>query len=208
MTLTPLGPQLHQLLQTISLYGRWSTSGSDRGIAHFFTATRNTIDGAGETKKEEQTNKTNKMLGLTQVQKRSYVTLCMCGLTLAWATSENSTTLLECRLIFPHCGWTQLMPTGLSAPVPTGHSRHPSPTANFSVALSHSLTGVPFLLTVTPRSQVQNLCLVSRQNRQRNRLLGGPPTQCYNGFFVDFQFISVPYKWHCGVLLKHRSESS
>ena len=46
------------------------------------------------------------MLGLTQVQKRSYVTLCMCRLTLAWVTSENSTTLLECRLIFPHCRWT------------------------------------------------------------------------------------------------------
>ena len=48
------------------------------------------------------------------------------------------------------------MPTRLSTPVSTGHSRHPSPTANFSVPLSHSLTGVPFLLPVTLRSQVQN----------------------------------------------------
>ena len=44
----PLGPTLHQLLRTISLYGRWSTSGSDRDIAHFFTATRNTIERVGE----------------------------------------------------------------------------------------------------------------------------------------------------------------
>ena len=35
------------------------------------------------------------------------------------------------------------MPTRLSAPVSTGHSRHSSPTPNFSVPLSHSLTGVP-----------------------------------------------------------------
>ena len=91
---TPSAPTLHQLLRTISLFGRWSTRGSDRGIAHFFTTTRNTIEGAGE--KREQTNN---MLGLTQVQKGSYITLCMCRLTLAWVSSENSTTLLECQLI-------------------------------------------------------------------------------------------------------------
>ena len=77
-------------------------------------------------------------------------------------SSENSTKLLgmptypdrssslsldpiSCRLVSP-----------LRCPVPTGHSRHPLPTANFSVPLSHSQTGVPFLLPVTPRSQVQN----------------------------------------------------
>ena len=48
------------------------------------------------------------------------------------------------------------MPTGLSAPVSTRHSRHPSPTAFFSVPLSHSLTGVPSPLPVTPRLRVQN----------------------------------------------------
>ena len=142
-------PTLHQLLQTISLlYGRWSTSGSNRGIAHFFTATRYTIEGAGE---KEQTNK---MLGLTQVQKGSYVTLCMCRQTLAWVTSKNSTTLLECQLIFPHCGWTlSHADSSLYCPVLTGHSRRQLPT---SLLLSCSLTGIPFLLPVTPRSQVQN----------------------------------------------------
>ena len=38
----------------------------------------------------------------------------------------------------------------------TGHSRHPSPTAFFSVPLSHSLTGVPFLLPFALRSRVQS----------------------------------------------------
>ena len=71
------------------LYGLWSTSGSDWGIAHFFTL-QEYNRGSGRKK-----NKRTKRLGLTRVQKWSYVTLCMCRLTL-----------LECRLIYPHCGWT------------------------------------------------------------------------------------------------------
>ena len=51
---SPSAPTLHQLLRTLSLYGRWSTSGSDRGIAHFLTATRNTIEGAGGKRTNEQ----------------------------------------------------------------------------------------------------------------------------------------------------------
>ena len=60
----PLGPHVTSTLLTISLlYGRWSTSGSDRGIAHFFTATRNAIKGAGG-KNKKQTNKTNNRPGV------------------------------------------------------------------------------------------------------------------------------------------------
>ena len=124
-----------------------------------------------EREKKEQMNK----LGLTQVQKGSYVTLCMCRLTLAWITSENSITLLECRLIFPHCGWTLSHPTGLSAPMSTGLSVVPRQLLP-RASLSNSLTGVPFLLPVTRDLESKTLCLVSRQNRPRNRLLGGPPT--------------------------------
>ena len=65
-------PPTHQLLQTISLLARCSTSGSDWGIAHFFIATRNKNKGVEGKKTNEQTNN---MLGLTQVQKGSYVTL-------------------------------------------------------------------------------------------------------------------------------------
>ena len=89
------------------------------------------------------------MLGLTWVQKESYVTLCMCRLTLAWITSENSTTLLECRLIFPHCGWTLSHPTGLSA-VPCLLVTHVTLRQLLPRApLSNSLTG-------HSRSPVQN----------------------------------------------------
>ena len=88
-----------------------------------------------QSREWEKKEQTNNMLGLTQVQKGSYVTLCMCRLTLSWVSSDNSTTLLEWRLILTHLPsllWTSSHPTGLSAPVSTGHSRHPSPTASSS----------------------------------------------------------------------------
>ena len=53
------------------------------------------IQSRGWEKKEQ----TNNMLGLTQVQKGSYVTLCICRLTLAWISCKNSTTLVECQPI-------------------------------------------------------------------------------------------------------------
>ncbi len=125
-----------------------------------------------EREEREQTNKRTICLGLTQsvrqgVMQHSAFPVCICRLTLAWISSETSTKLLGMPT-YPH--------RSLCCPVSTGHSRHPSLTANFSVPLSHSLTGVPFLLPVTSRSWVQILCLVSRLNRQRDRLLGGPPT--------------------------------
>ena len=54
VTIPPRPPRIRQLLRTISLLGRWSTSGSDRGIAHFFIATRNTIKGVGGKRTNEQ----------------------------------------------------------------------------------------------------------------------------------------------------------
>ena len=146
------------------------TAGSDRGIAHFLTATRNTIEGVGEKKKRK------KRLVLTRVQKGSYVTLCICRLTLAWVTSENSTTLLECRLIFPHCGWTlSHADWSLCCPVSTASVRRPSPTA-FLAPVSNSPLASPHLFRSRRDRGSKTLCLVSRQNRQRNRLLDGPPT--------------------------------
>ena len=77
------------------------------------------------------------MLGVNSKYKtRSYVILCIpvsiYRLTLAWIPSENSTTLLVCRLIltrFPSLLWTSSHPTALSAPVSTGPVCCPSPTA-------------------------------------------------------------------------------
>ena len=100
----------------------------------------------GSGRKKEQMNN---MLGLTQVQKGSYVTLCICRLTLTWISSENSTTLLECQPILTGLHslvWTlSHADSSLCCPVSTGHSRHSSPTAFldllcptlFSCSLTH-----------------------------------------------------------------------
>ena len=60
---TPSAPRTYQLLWNNSVLVGDSSSGSDRGITHFFMATRNTTEGAGE---KEQTN--NKGLGQLKVQ--------------------------------------------------------------------------------------------------------------------------------------------
>ena len=86
----------------------------------------------------------------------------ICRIKLAWISSETSTKQLECRLILTRSSFTGLDPLScrlaslLRCPVSTASPRRPSPTAHFSVPLSHSLTGVPSLLPVTSRSRVQN----------------------------------------------------
>ena len=67
--LPPVGPP-HTFINSSnhSLLGRWSTSGSEGGNAHFFTATR--IRSRGPEKIEGQTNKHEQCLGLTQSRRR------------------------------------------------------------------------------------------------------------------------------------------
>ena len=85
-------PRIHQLLQNHFNLGRWSSSGSDRGIAHFLTAQEI------QSRKWEERTRTNKGLGWLKCKKGDSVTLCiplcMCSLTLAWVSSEISTKLL------------------------------------------------------------------------------------------------------------------
>ena len=171
----PLSSPLHQLLQTISLLGRWSSSGSNRGIAHFFTA-----------QKYNQGSGRKRELGLTQVQEGWFCdtvhSCCICRLTLTWISSEISTKLLGMPT---HLDWSSLTVAGLSHATGLSDVRcrllncHPASLIANSllwVPSSNSLTGVPFLLLVALRPRVQTLCLVLRQNRQRDRLLGRPPT--------------------------------
>ena len=119
----------------------------------------------------------------SKCKKRSYVTLhslCIYRLTLAWISSENSTTHEEFWLILT--GLSSLLLGSLSCRVVTSAIRcrlatrvtlRQLPSVSSFVQLS---TGVLFQLLVTLSSQIQTLCLVSRQNRQRDRLLGEPPT--------------------------------
>ena len=82
---------------TISLLGRWSSSGSDRGIAHFFQATEI------QSRELEEGTKNKRGLGLTQVQEEELCntlhSLYICRLTLAWISSEISSNYEECCLI-------------------------------------------------------------------------------------------------------------
>ena len=100
------------------------------------------------------------MLGLTQVQKGSYVTLCMCRLTLPWVSSENSTTLLECLPILTGLHslvWTlSHADSSLCYPVLIGHSCHPLPTAFFSRSFVQLSSRVPLPTSGHPRFRVQN----------------------------------------------------
>ena len=122
-----------------------------------------------QSREWEKKEQTNKMLGLTQVQKRSYVTLCICRLTLAWISSENSTTLLECQPILTGLHslvWTlSHADSSFCCPVSTGHSRHPSPNCLPRAPLSNSLLVFPYPLPVTRDLESKTLCLVSRQNK-------------------------------------------
>ena len=91
-------PPMYQLLRNHFNLGWWSSRGSDRGISHFFMATRNTIKRVGGKNKEQ----TNNMLGLTQVQEVKLwhsTFLCICRLTLTCILREISTKLEECWLI-------------------------------------------------------------------------------------------------------------
>ena len=140
-------PSAHTNTSTSSNYfdpGRWSTSGSDRSIAHFFMGTRDTIKGVGGKRTNE---KTNNMFELTQVQEEELSNIafpmCICRLTLAWISCENSATHEECWLILTALPsltlGPSLMPTGhFCCPVSTGQLRYHSPTAFFSVLLSNS----------------------------------------------------------------------
>ena len=88
---------------------------AERGNAHFFTATR--IRSGGH-EKIKQTNKQEQCLGLTQSRRRVCNTTFMCGLTLAWVTSENSTKQLACRhLLTRSSSLDPIFSAGLTAPV-------------------------------------------------------------------------------------------
>ena len=166
-------PQLHQPLLTIPLlYGRWSTCGSDKGNAHFFTATSNTIEGTGEKKEQ-----TNKHLGL----KESYVTLCMCRLTLwtlaklpqsYWNADSSWLDLLSLVWTLSHADSS--LCSGVQCRLLLSVVPRQLPTSQ-SLCLTLWLAFPPHFRSRRDRGS-KTLCLVSRQNRQRNRLLGRPHT--------------------------------
>ena len=109
---------------------------------------------------------------------------CICRLTLAWISSEISTKLLGmpthldqssltaldsllCRLV------TSAVRCRLHLLPPCLSHRQLTSVSSFVQLLSRSLPTYGRVEISSPNP------LVSRQNRQRNRLLGGPPTWCH-----------------------------
>ena len=71
--------------------------------------------GTGENRRTNEQTRTN--LGLTKSRGRYCNTICMCGLSLAWVTSENSTMLLESDSSWLTLAGPYPMLPRLSAPV-------------------------------------------------------------------------------------------
>ena len=116
----PLTAPIHQLLWNNSVLAGDSSSGFNRGITHFFMATRNTTEGVGEKEQRTMWAWVN-----SKCKKGGSVTLhslCIYRLTLACISSEISTKLLG-------------MPT---------HPDWPSLTAPFCITLRQLLLWVPF----------------------------------------------------------------
>ena len=152
------------------LAGRWSTSGWG-GNAHFFTYTRIRSRETGENRKTNEQTK----LGVTKGRGRCCNTICMCRLSLAWVTSENSTMLLGSdilRLFFtgPYLVSSPLCSvSGVDCPsvdprqLPLLLSNYQLCSPLGRVVNSHSPPR-----TTSGYSEISGpriLCLVSRQNR-------------------------------------------
>ena len=158
VALPPSPPHtLHHSSNHVTSLGRWSTSGRG-GQRIIFCHYKNTIEGVGE--KESKRTNTNKTLGVNKEQKELCNTTCICRLTLAWVTSENSTKQLECRdldSIFFAGPYLLLL-----CPESTASLRSSTPTLLLSrrqLALSsffpNQLFRVPLPLPDTARFQVQ-----------------------------------------------------
>ena len=67
------------------------------GVTHISCHYKNTVEGTGEKKK---TNEQTRTWGYSRAERgvmQHYISDSICGLTLAWITSKNSTKQLECR---------------------------------------------------------------------------------------------------------------
>ena len=151
-----------------------SSSGSDRENAHFFLATRNTIKGV---RGKEQRRNEQKGLGQIKCKKVKLRHCIPCRLKLACIPAkilETTGSPDSSWLVFPHCCWTlsyansSLLLPGVNCPLPFCVClRQLLPLGSFVQLLLAFLC----LLPVASISQVQTLCLVSCQNRQRDRQL-------------------------------------
>ena len=153
----------------MSLLGRWSTSGSEAGNAHFLPLQE--YD-RGNNRTNRTNEQTRTMLGVNSRAERGvmqhYISDSIYGLTIVWITSENSTKQLECRhLDSIFFAGPYLLLTRLSAV--------PSPTL-LSSFLQPTLFRVPLPLPDTARFQVQKPFVWFRAKTDKGIVcLAGPP---------------------------------
>ena len=174
------GPRTYQLLVTIL---SWPVIHLVVPIGVSHISLRHKKYNRGNGRKRTKNKRTIWIWVNSKCKKGSSVTLhslCIYRLTLTCILREIST---KPQGMLTHFDWSSLtapglylMPTGLfCCPLSTAPLRHPSPTA-FSGFLFPSLTGVPLPTSSHVEISSSSLCLVSRQNEQKDRLLGAPPS--------------------------------
>ena len=150
-----------------------SSSGSDRGITHFFMATRNTTEGVGE--KEQRTKKKRTMWALvnSKCKKGGSVTLhsmCICRLTLACISSEISS---KPRGMPTHPDWPSLT-ASFCWPLSTALLRHSSPTAFSEFLFPTPWLAFPCPLPIASRSQDQTFVWLRAKTNKKIVCLAHP----------------------------------
>ena len=137
------------------------------------------------------------MLGVNSKAKRGvmqhYISDSIYGLMLAWITSENSTKLLECRLIFPHCGWTL---SHAASPLCSGVHCRPPPSVFrrqlLSAPFPNQLSSrVPLPPPATPRFQIQKPFVWFRAKTDKGIVcLAGHLSSVTSYLQMDFVFLA------------------
>ena len=155
----PLGPPIHQLLRTISLLGRWSSTGSDR--ASHISSWLQEI----QSREWEERTKNKRTIWTwvnSKCKKRSYVTLCIplciCRLTLARISSEIFTKLLGIPTHLDRSSITGLSHADwslLQSGVDLSATLRRSSLTDFLEFLCPTPLAFPYPLPVTSRSRAQ-----------------------------------------------------
>ena len=163
------------------------------GVTRISLPTQEYDRGNGENRRTNEQTRTN--LGLTKSRGRYCNTICMCRLSLAWVTSENSTMLLESDsswltlagpypmlprlsasvsgLDCPSVDPRQPLSSPLSCPAATAFSPVQPPTALCWVA-SSTLSAVPLPLPDTARFHVQESFVWFRAKTDTSALAAYP----------------------------------
>ena len=142
------------------------------------------------------------MLRLTQVQKESYVTLCMCRLTLMWILAKLLQSYWNADLswlVFPHCSVPHLIRqvsllSGLDCLCPSSLANCQLLSPFFSLPDWRSLPTSGHVEIAGPKPLVWF-------RAKRNRLLGGPPTAVAVMVIVVVvsEMTRNPFGWGCRI---------